>query len=174
MIGPDWCRLMAAYNAEMIRRLYAAADTLDEAARRADGGAFWGSIHGTLSHLLWGDTLWMSRFDGWEKPAVGMKDSPRMIEDWAALKAARADADARIAAWAAGLDEARLAGPLTWFSAIAQRETTLPLWVCVTHFFNHQTHHRGQAHALLTRAGASTGDTDLPWVVDLEALGIRG
>ena len=172
MISPAWCRMMAAYNAEMNRRLYAAADTLDDAARRADGGAFWGSIHGTLSHLLWGDTIWMSRFDGWEKPAIGMKDSPRLVEDWATLCAARAAADARILDWAGRLTEQRLAAPLTWFSAVSNREATLPLWVTVTHVFNHQTHHRGQAHALLTRAGAATGDTDLPWVVDLPALGL--
>lgn len=172
MISPGWCRLMAAYNAEMNRRLYGAADTLDDAARRADRGAFWGSIHGTLSHLLWGDTIWMSRFDGGEKPPVGMKESPAMVPGWQELKAARTAADARIAAWAAGLTEARLAAPLTWFSAAAKRETTMPLWVTATHFFNHQTHHRGQAHALLTAAGAAIGDTDLPWVVDLAALGL--
>jgi uncharacterized damage-inducible protein DinB len=172
MISPAWCRMMAAYNAEMNRRLYAAADTLDEAARRAEGGAFWGSIHGTLSHLLWGDTTWMSRFDGWDRPGLGIRDSARFVEDWAALRAARTAADGRITAWAEGLTEARLAAPLTWFSAVAQRETTMPLWVTVAHLFNHQTHHRGQAHALITRAGAATGDTDLPWVVDLAALGI--
>ncbi|WP_198371533.1 DinB family protein [Roseomonas rosulenta] len=172
MVSPAWCRMMAAYNAEMNRRLYAAADTLDDAARRADGGAFWGSIHGTLSHLLWGDTIWMSRFDGWDPPSAGMKDSPRLVEDWAALKAAREAADARIIDWTAGLDDQRLAGTLTWFSGAAGRALTRPLWVLVAHFFNHQTHHRGQAHALITRAGAATGDTDLPWVVDLAGLGI--
>jgi len=172
MISPDWCRMMAAYNSEMNRRLYAAADALDDAVRRADGGAFWGSIHGTLSHLLWGDTMWMSRFDGWEKPAVSQKDSARMTEDWAALKAARVAADARIAGWTGRLTAERLAAPLTWTSAGTGRVSTMPLWVTVAHFFNHQTHHRGQAHALLTRAGAATGDTDLPWVVDLPSLGI--
>jgi uncharacterized damage-inducible protein DinB len=172
MISPAWCRMMAAYNAEMNRRLYAAADTLGDAARRAEGGAFWGSIHGTLSHLLWGDTIWMSRFDGWDPPPVGIKASAGMVAEWDALKQARATADARITAWAEGLTEARLAAPLTWFSMVSQREATLPLWVTVAHLFNHQTHHRGQAHALITRAGAATGDTDLPWVVDLAGLGI--
>jgi uncharacterized damage-inducible protein DinB len=164
--------MMAAYNAEMNRRLYAAADGLDDAARRADGGAFWGSIQGTLSHLLWGDTIWMSRFDGWDPPPVGMKDSPRMVQDWAALRAARAAADARIIDWAGRLTEQRLAAPLTWFSGASGRELTMPLWITVAHFFNHQTHHRGQAHAMITAAGAATGDTDLPWVVDLGALGL--
>lgn len=172
MISPDWCRLMAAYNAGMNHRLYGAADTLDDTARRAGRGAFWGSIHGTLSHLLWGDTTWMSRFDGWEKPAVGIKDSARMVADWAALKSARLQADARIEAWAARLSEARLAAPLTWFSAVANRETTMPLWVTVAHFFNHQTHHRGQAHCLITQNGVTPADTDLPFILDLKALGL--
>jgi uncharacterized damage-inducible protein DinB len=172
MISPDWCRMMAAYNTEMNRRTFAAADRLDDAARRADRGAFWGSLHGTLSHLLWGDTQWMSRFDGGAKPPVGQKDSARMIEDWAALKAARAAADYRIATWTTALTAERLAAPLVWFSGQSGREVSMPLWITVTHFFNHQTHHRGQAHALITAAGAVTEDTDLPWVVDLAALGL--
>lgn len=168
MITPDWVRLMAAYNAEMNRRLYAAADGLTDAERRADRGAFFGSIHGTLSHLLWGDRTWMSRFDGWEKPAVGIPGSPRLVEDWAALKAARAEADAGIEAWAARVDAAWLAGRLGWDSAALGRRVERRVDVLVTHFFNHQTHHRGQAHALLTAFGAKTGDTDLPFILPLE------
>lgn len=165
MITPTWCRAMAAYNAEMNRRLYAAADTLEDGARREELGAFFGSIHGTLCHLLWGDRMWMSRFDGWERPVQRIPESPRMVEDWAALKAARAADDARIEAWAKRLLPADLAGDLTWFSGAAQRELTKPRWLCIAHMFNHQTHHRGQAHALLTRLGCQTGATDLPWVL---------
>jgi uncharacterized damage-inducible protein DinB len=172
MISTEWCRMMAAYNAEMNRRLYGAADGLDTAARQENGGAFWGSIQGTLCHVLWGDTTWMNRFDGWEKPSVGMKQSPAMIPDWEELKARRAAADQKIEAWAAGLSAERLAAPLTWHSTIVARDVSMPLWIAVGHFFNHQTHHRGQAHALLTRAGAAPGDTDLPWVLDLEKLGL--
>jgi uncharacterized damage-inducible protein DinB len=172
MISPDWCRMMAAYNAEMNRRLYAAADGLNASARQADGGAFWGSIQGTLCHVLWGDTTWMSRFAAWEKPSVGMKQSPVMITDWAELKSRRVVADRQIEAWAASLAPEDLALPLSWYSAIVARDVSMPCWIAVGHFFNHQTHHRGQAHALLTRAGAATGDTDLPWVLDLPALGL--
>ena len=171
MISPDWCRMMAAYNSEMNRRLYGAADGLDASARQADGGAFWGSIQGTLCHLLWGDSTWMSRFDGWEKLAAAMQQSPVTITDWAELKSRRTAADAKIEDWAARLTPEALAAPLIWYSGIAKREVRMPLWITVGHFFNHQTHHRGQAHALLTRAGAATGDTDLPWVLDLPALG---
>ena len=165
MITPAFARTMAAYNAEMNRRLYAAADTLSDAERRADQGAFWSSIHGTLCHLVWADQTWMSRFAGWPKPSATQRDSATMIEDWGALRAARTEADARIESWAAGLDEAWLAQDLTWFSGASQREVRKPRGLMLAHFFNHQTHHRGQAHALLTRYGRETGDTDLPIVV---------
>jgi uncharacterized damage-inducible protein DinB len=168
MITPDWVRLMAAYNAEMNRRIYAAAATLGEAERRADRGAFFGSIHGTLCHLLWGDRTWMHRFAGWEKPPGSIRESPGLVADWAVLKAARVEADAGIEAWAARLDPAWLAGRLGWDSAALGRRVERPLSVLVTHFFNHQTHHRGQVHALLTGFGARTEDTDLPFILPLD------
>ena len=65
MITPAYVRTMAAYNSEMNRRLYGPAARLSDEARKADRGAFWGSIHKTLTHILWGDNSWMSRFDGW-------------------------------------------------------------------------------------------------------------
>lgn len=161
MITPAYCRTMAAYNAEMNRRFYAAAATLDDAARHRLRGAFFGSLHGTLCHLVWGDTMWMSRFDGGAPPPVKLPESPRMIADFAILRATREALDARIEAWAAGLDQSRLDGDLTWFSGAVGREVRRPMALLAMHFFNHQTHHRGQAHALLTAEGASTGDTDL-------------
>jgi uncharacterized damage-inducible protein DinB len=168
MITPDWVRLMAAYNAEMNRRLYAAAERLAPAQRSADRGAFFGSVHGTLSHLLWGDSTWMHRFDGWEKPAGGIKESPGLHPDWDALKAARVAADARIEAWAARVDPTWLGGSIGWFSGALGRDVTRPTAVLVTHFFNHQTHHRGQVHALMTGLGEKTGDTDLPFVLPFD------
>lgn len=171
MISPAWVRAMAAYNAEMNRRLYTAADGLDDAARRTQAGAFFGSIQGTLNHLLWGDAMWMHRFDGWEKPAVSIADSPRFLADWPAMRATRTEYDSRIEAWAARLGEADLTGDVAWFSGAAGHEMTRPRWLLLSHMFNHQTHHRGQAHALLTRAGAATGATDLPWVIPAEAWG---
>lgn len=169
MITPGYARVMAAYNAEMNRRIYAAADTLDDAARRADHGAFFGSLHATLSHLLWGDAIWMHRFDGWDKPDVGIPGSGNWEPDWQRLKARRIDQDAQIEAWAARLSPAWLDGELTWFSGAAGRELTRPAWLLVTHMFNHQTHHRGQAHALCTRLGARPAATDLPFILPADA-----
>ena len=170
MITPAYIRTMAEYNAEMNRRLYGAAARLSDAERRMPRGAFWGSIHGTLTHILWGDQQWMSRFDGWPRPTTPIKESARMIEDFAVLSTEREKADADISRWAANVDDAWLAGNLSWLSSAANREVTAPLRLLVTHFFNHQTHHRGQAHAMLTATGQETGDTDLfllvPAIVD--------
>jgi uncharacterized damage-inducible protein DinB len=165
MITASYVRTMAAYNAEMNRRLYAAAARLGDAERRADRGAFWGSIHGTLTHILWGDRQWMSRFDNWPKPAMPIKESAQMIADFAELRNAREQADGDIAQWAHTVNDAWLGGDMVWFSGAANREIRAPKRLLVAHFFNHQTHHRGQAHAMLTAAGQQTGDTDLFLVV---------
>ena len=160
-ITPAYVRMMAGYNAEMNRRLYAAAVRLSDEARRAPRGALWGSIHGTFAHLVWADRQWMSRFDGWEKNAVSLSvsaDDPRPFPE---MQAERMAMDARIQDWATRVDQPWLDRDLTWFSGAAGRELGKPLAVLVPHFFNHQTHHRGQVHAMLTAAGETTGDTDL-------------
>src|SRR5271167_289507 len=105
MITPAYIRTMAEYNAEMNRRLYGAAARLTDAERREPHGAFWGSIHGTLTHILWGDRQWMSRFDNWPKPDTQIKQSSQMIDDFAELSAAREKADADIARWAHKVDD---------------------------------------------------------------------
>jgi uncharacterized damage-inducible protein DinB len=160
-ISPAYAATMARYNAEMNRRLYEAAWRLPDDVRRAGRGAFWGSIHGTLCHLVWADRTWMARFDDWEKPSVSISQSATMIESFDELRATREADDARLIAFADGITETWLAGDLTWFSGAAQRELTGPRDFLLTHLFNHQTHHRGQAHALITAAGEKTGDTDL-------------
>jgi uncharacterized damage-inducible protein DinB len=165
LVTPAFVRTMAAYNAEMNRRIHGAAQRLPDAARRQMRGAFWGSIHGTLCHLLWGDQMWMSRFDAWPKPQVHQRESAALIENFDELQVARCDADARIASWAQRVDESWLAGELVWYSMSVKRELRQPIGLLVTHFFNHQTHHRGQAHAMITAAGERTGDTDLPFVI---------
>jgi uncharacterized damage-inducible protein DinB len=165
MVTPGYVRLMAEYNQEMNRRLYAAAARLTDDERKADRGAFWHSIHGTLCHLVWGDTQWMSRFDAWPKPEVGIKQSAGMIDDFTTLQARRETSDAAIIAWADRVDDAWLTEDLVWFSGAAGKEMRRPKGPLVMHFFNHQTHHRGHAHALLTACGQDTGDTDLFLVV---------
>jgi uncharacterized damage-inducible protein DinB len=165
VITPDYVRMMAEYNAAMNRRLYEASDRLSDEARRADRGAFWSSIHGTLCHLVWADQMWMSRLAGWPKPGTVLRDSAGMIAGWEALKTARDEADRGITAWAGGVTGDWLLHDLVWFSGAAGAERRARRDFIVAHFFNHQTHHRGQAHALITANGEKTGDTDLMLVV---------
>lgn len=165
MIDPEYPRLMARYNRWQNRSLYAAAGGLDDAARKLERGAFFGSIHATLCHLLWADQTWMARLADWPPPAVGsIRDSVTMIADWEKLAAARAGFDDRLVGWADAIEAAELEGTLTWFSGAAGRNVTKPRTVIVAHMFNHQTHHRGQVHAMLTAAGATPAATDLPFV----------
>jgi uncharacterized damage-inducible protein DinB len=161
MMTPDLCQAFARYNAWQNASIYGAAATLSEAERRRDRGAFFGSIHATLSHLLWGDTVWMSRFDDWDRPEVGIAGSVDFEPDWARLVQRRGEADARIRDWAGRVTPEWFAGDRTWYSGVLGRDVTKPAGYCVAHFFNHQTHHRGQVHAMLTAAGARPGDTDL-------------
>lgn len=161
MISPDYVRLMARYNRWQNTSLIKAADMLSDAARRQMRGAFFGSIHGTLSHLLWGDGQWMFRFTGAGKPAGGIKGSESLYDDWEELKGMRLSVDWRILNWADAVDPEWLNDEMSWFSGAAGREVSKPVGLLVAHFFNHQTHHRGQVHAMLTAAGAKPDDTDL-------------
>lgn len=161
MISPDYIRLMAQYNAEMNRRVYAAAATLTDAQRRQDRGLFWKSLHGTLCHLLWGDRQWMSRFDGWPPNTIPNPLSPTLIEEFGQLRDERVAADAKIEDFAARVDDAWLAEDLVWWSGAAKKEMRRGKARLLVHFFNHQTHHRGQVHAALTMCDADPGDTDL-------------
>lgn len=167
MISTLHIRTMARYNRWQNRSLYGAADGLGAEARRADRGAFFRSIEGTLNHLLWADRMWMSRFSDIPKPPVGIADSPRLVEDWGQLKAERAALDEIIITWADGVEEEWLAGELTWRPSSMNIDMRKPLWLVLTHFFNHQTHHRGQVHAMLTAAGAKPEETDLIRLQDL-------
>lgn len=164
MLTPDYVKMMARYNAWQNESLLAAADTLDDAARRLDRGAFFGSVHGTLCHILWADRLWLSRFGRGEAPQQSIAQSVFLIADWPALCAARRAMDALIADWAGGLTPADLEGDLGWYSGAMGRDMARPRALLVVHVFNHATHHRGQVHAMLTAAGARPDDTDLPFM----------
>lgn len=114
MITSDYVRAMASYNRWQNESLYGAAGTLTDAQRKEQRGAFFGSIHGTLNHLLWADQMWMSRLAGTPTPrAKSIKESVGQHDDWAELKDARAGMDQTILDWTASLEQAWLAGNLT-------------------------------------------------------------
>lgn len=140
--------MFSAYNAWANRRIYDDAAALSHVDYRTDKGAFFGSLHGTLNHLLVADLLWMRRFTG-EGEAPSRLDEI-LHDDLASLRAAREREDARIIAYAATLDSAALAKTIRYRTLSSPNEIAQPLAPAIDNFFNHQTHHRGQAHCLLT------------------------
>lgn len=164
MITSEYCQTMARYNAWQNTGLRKMISEMDQEDLYADRGAFFGSIMGTLNHLLWGDALWISRFDGGDGPAVPAKDHLEITPTPAVWAAERFRMDARITLWAKSVYAVDLVGDLTWFSGVAGREVTKPMALCVMQLFNHQTHHRGQVHAMLTAAGQKPNDTDIPFM----------
>jgi uncharacterized damage-inducible protein DinB len=148
----DHMRTLAAYNAWANDRLYAAAAALPDAAYRQGAGAYFGSLHGTLNHLLVTDRLWLWRLTGTGE-APGRLDLI-LFEELDALRQARTAEDARLEAYVAGLSPEALAASFDYAttSGVAQRQ---PRAEALAHLFNHQTHHRGQAHAILTRLGVA-------------------
>jgi uncharacterized damage-inducible protein DinB len=164
MIDRAYVQRMARYNRWQNENLYGVADRLPDEERRRGRGAFFGSIHKTLSQLLWGDRIWMSRFTDLPRPPGGISDSVSLYADWEDLKSERSGFDRAIIDWANGIDPAWLAADHVYYSGATKREWKKPRWVLVTHMFNHQTHHRGQVHCLLTQAGGRPHDTDLPFM----------
>jgi uncharacterized damage-inducible protein DinB len=140
--------MFAGYNAWANERIYNAAEKLSAEEYRADRGAFFKSMHGTLNHLLCADRIWMKRF-------TGQGDAPDRLdailhETFAPLRAARDREDARISAYVEQLTEDELVSTFSFMTITNPKQVTQPLAPALDHFFNHQTHHRGQAHAVLT------------------------
>ena len=165
----DLFRLLARYNSWMNARLYDAAATLDPAVLHAERGAFFGSLFGTLNHLVVADTIWLKRFA--EVPgasalaplaAIAKPTSLRdeIAPDLAGLRARRDELDRLISSWVGELTVADLARPLA-YRRIDGSEERKPLASLMMHVFNHQTHHRGQATTLFMQAGIDVGVTDL-------------
>lgn len=151
--------MMAAYNAWANRRLYAAAASLPEADYRADLGAYFKSVHGTLNHLMVGDILWLARFRGRPNPPLRLD---QILHDGRAdLTAAREALDTEIIAFIAAQNETSLRADITYSMITRPEAVTEPIGPALIHFFNHQTHHRGQAHALLTRLTGAAPALDL-------------
>ena len=152
-------RMFAAYNAWANRHLYAAVSKLPDEDYRLDRGAFFKSIHGTLNHLIVADRIWMKRFTG-EGDAPNRLDVI-LYDDFSLLKVAREAEDARIINWIEDLRIEAFAGRFTYTAITDMRTVSQRLSPALAHFFNHQTHHRGQAHALLTGLDVDAPALDL-------------
>lgn len=164
MTSPEYFRTFALYNRWANTRLYDACAQLDDAERRQDRKAFFGSIHNTLNHLLVGDRVWMGRFTGVDSGIRKLDEIP--FDDFAALRQARVAEDDRIQDYVDGCGGAALAAALA-FKSMDGTASAMPLNVVLGHFFNHQTHHRGQVHAMLTQTAVAAPSLDLIYFLRL-------
>jgi uncharacterized damage-inducible protein DinB len=155
----DHYAMFAGYNAWANRRVYDAAAALPDPQYREDRGAFFKSMHGTLNHLLATDRIWMQRFTG-EGDAPDRLDAI-LFDTFADLRAARAAEDARIHNYIDGLDEDRLAGVIHYRRVSTPEPQVQALAPALAHWFNHQTHHRGHAHMILTGLTGKAPELDL-------------
>ena len=167
---PEHYAVMARYNAWMNRKLYDTAASLSDEERRRDLRAFFRSLHGTLNHLVLTDRAWLVRFtkdpslfqslDGTTPALTGRLDQV-LYDDFATLRREREKTDADVVRWVETLTDDALARSIEYYSVAYERHYEHPLWWAVSHFFNHQTHHRGQATTLLAQLGRDPGRTDL-------------
>jgi uncharacterized damage-inducible protein DinB len=161
---------MARYNRWMNEKLYALAAKLSDEERKRNLGAFFGSLHGTLNHLLLADRIWLGRFVGeasrfFPRDASGAVVpvkalSQELYADFEELSRERVKTDQDIAEYVATLTQADLDRTFE-YSSMAGAAQSHALWWALSHFFNHQTHHRGQATTLFMQLGHDPGATDL-------------
>jgi len=166
----DNYQFLAQYNRWFNERLYEVCGAMDDSERRRDRGAFFGSVHGTLNHLVWADTLWLQRFAAQDVPFAALDgrllDLPlgatydSMLEaGWDALRVRRGKLDDAIERWTQQMPADFPARTMRYANTKGVLREH-PMWKGLTHFFNHQAHHRGQVTTLLAQAGVDVGLTD--------------
>ncbi|MCX5493218.1 DinB family protein [Kaistia dalseonensis] len=155
--------MFAAYNKWANARLYAAAAAVSRDDYLADHGAFFHSLNGTLNHLVVTDRIWLRRMTG-DGPVQTRLDEI-LTDDIATLTELRQAEDDRMIAFIDRLGEAELAGNFTYQPISNPVDVTQPLGSALLHVFNHQTHHRGQATAILTRVGGRDACESLDLIV---------
>jgi uncharacterized damage-inducible protein DinB len=162
--------LMADYNQWMNRSVYNAASRLTAVQLNEDRGAFFGSIIATLNHILVGDTIWLKRFACHPSNLISLQyvrelNQPSSLDavlytEFSSLLEARKAMDMLIIQFAHELTEDVLASSFTYTNTKGD-VFTKNFGHLIQHFFNHQTHHRGQVSTLLSQAGIDIGTTDL-------------
>jgi uncharacterized damage-inducible protein DinB len=170
--------LLAAYNQLMNSKVYETASHLAATELAKDRGAFFGSILGTLNHLIVGDTIWLKRFATHPSSFASLRDvadlpSPASLDqivfdDFSSLSEHRAWLDRQIINWIGELSDSDLDSVLSYHNTKGV-PANKRYSILVLHFFNHQTHHRGQVSALLSQAGEDIGVTDLLALIPEEA-----
>ncbi|MEO8666919.1 MAG: DinB family protein [Bauldia sp.] len=162
--------MFALYNRWANERLYDAVRPLPEEEFQRNRGAFFGSLCGTLNHLVVADRIWLRRFTG-EGPVHGRLDE-MLHEQLAPLEVVRREEDERIIGYVDSLGEADLDQTFSYRTITGSMEMTQPRAAALSHFFNHQTHHRGQAHCLLSEAAGRDAAPSLDLILFQRETGI--
>jgi uncharacterized damage-inducible protein DinB len=162
--------MFAGYNAWANRRLYDAAAKLSDADYRAERGAFFGSVHRTLNHLLVADRIWMHRFT--EEGPTYTKLDAIPYKDLKTWRGEREVEDKRIIGYIDSLDDAKLGAKFSYRTIASPMDVTQPLAPALSHFFNHQTHHRGQVHGLMTALAGRDAAPSLDLILFQRETGI--
>ncbi|AYD00428.1 DinB family protein [Neorhizobium sp. NCHU2750] len=144
-------QMLADYNRWANGRVYDACALLADEDYRSDRGAFFGSAHRTLNHLLVADRIWLRRITG--TGTAPMELNVILYEDLAELRRAREAEDERFVTLMGSLEPDAFARTVRYTPITVQKEMNEPLGGMLAHVFNHQTHHRGQAHTILTSLG---------------------
>jgi uncharacterized damage-inducible protein DinB len=156
-------QMLARYNRVANERLYDACAQLSDAEYRRQRKGSFGSIHALLNHILLGDRIWLARFEG------GGAATPPLAailhDDFAGLRAARADQDARIEIFFRDAAPEFLNRRLRYVNSKGVERADAAA-MAAAHLFNHQTHHRGQVHVMLAQAEAAPPSLDLHWIVE--------
>lgn len=156
-------QMLARYNTLANRRIYDTCALLSDEERKRVRPAFFKSIHGTLNHIMVGDRIWLSRFAGKETPSTGL--DAILYEDFAELSAVRTLEDRRIENFAAGLTEEFIKSTIKYVNNQGKLYED-PVELLITHFFNHQTHHRGQIHDMLTQTEIAPPVLDMHRIIN--------
>jgi len=154
--------MLSQYNSWMNENIFNICDSLSDDVRNKDMGAFFGSIHRTLDHILYGDKAWLERLrDNTYTPRDINKP---LFSNWEDLKRERVIVDSEIDIWVKSLSENKLNEIHTYTSNVDSKQRSVPYWSLVHHIFHHQTHHRGQLTTLLSQLGIDFGSTDIPFM----------
>lgn len=159
MIQAKYVHKMATYNRWMNSKIYEVCGELSDAELKMDRGAFFKSIHSTLNHILVGDKLWLGRLTA--TPFVVNSLAQELCQNFDELLQERIDTDRVIDEWAHKLTNDTLLKRFEYTTMVDPQKQTKELWLCVTHLFQHQIHHRGQITTMLYQIGKDCGSTDL-------------
>lgn len=157
--------LLAKYNTWANQQIFNMCSTLNDDEYRLDRGAFFGSIHQTLNHILLVDRLWIGRMVGDEDGSIRSLDQ-ELYEDMTELQQAQAKSDKRLKEYVEDLDEEQLNKPFDYCRLADGEPSSTSIQEALSTLFNHQTHHRGQIHAMLTQAGIANSDMPDMDIVD--------